>query len=150
MTSLRSSGVFTLWMKILGRMDFLGGKGFCSFINQTLQRLWKSISCKPTQHMRWLCFCLFHLDFIWMLRVLSSLVDLDAVHNDITNWNHCACPCLCALMFFVVNFHYFVHALTPTFTFISIIPIHNSTLKVIRKDIRIRMPYQLIPRLGIP
>jgi hypothetical protein len=30
MRSLRKSGVFTLWMKILGRMDFLGGKG-CSF-----------------------------------------------------------------------------------------------------------------------
>jgi hypothetical protein len=52
MRSLRSSGVFTLWMKILGRMEFFGRAGVCSFINKTLGRLWKSIACKQTGHMR--------------------------------------------------------------------------------------------------
>jgi hypothetical protein len=36
-----------------------------------------------------------------MLGVLSSPVDLDAVHKDITNCNHCDCPCLCALIVFL-------------------------------------------------
>jgi hypothetical protein len=50
-----------------------------------------------------------------MLGVLSLPVDLDAVHHDITNCNHCDCPCLCALIVFHGEFSLFCEIFRENF-----------------------------------
>jgi hypothetical protein len=50
-----------------------------------------------------------------MLGVLSLPVDLDAIHNDITNCNHCDCPCLRSLIVFCGEFSLFCEIFRENF-----------------------------------
>lgn len=111
MRSLRSSGVFTIWMKILGRMDFFAGQGFAlSSIrpSQGYGNLFLVNRLGICGDFVFVCFirvsfgclvCCLHL-LIWMLfTMISQIATIVIVLVFVPS------------LFFMVNSHYFVKCL---------------------------------------